>query len=323
MEGNSMVKPKIALVGGGQIGNSIAHLAAMRELGDVVMFDVKEGLAQGKCLDIAEAAPISDFDVRLHGASDISCIAGADIVVVTAGVPRKPGMSREDLIEINSRIMVTVAEGIKTYAPESIVIVLSNPLDAMVTLCQKLTGFPTERVMGMAGVLDSARFASFIAWELNVSVRDVNALVLGGHGDAMVPIVRFANVNGIPALEMLEHKYGSAEKARQVMASLVERTQDAGGEVVELLKTGSAFISPATSAIAMVEAMIHDQKRLLPVCAMLSGQYGISGYYVGVPCILGVGGVEKIIEFDLTEEEQQLLDHSVAEVKKLVDSLPV
>jgi malate dehydrogenase len=318
-----MVKPKIALVGGGQIGNSIAHLAAMRELGDVVMFDIKEGLAQGKCLDIAEAAPISDFDVQLTGSNDIACIAGADIVVVTAGVPRKPGMSREDLIEINARIMLTVAEGIKTYAPDAIVIVLSNPLDAMVTLCQRITGFPTERVMGMAGVLDSARFASFIAWELGVSVRDVNALVLGGHGDAMVPIVRFANVNGIPAIELLKGKYGSEEKARQVMAGLVERTQDAGGEVVELLKTGSAFISPATSAVAMVEAVIHDQKRLLPVCAMLEGQFGVSGYYVGVPCILGVGGVEKIIEFELTGEEQRLLDHSVKEVKKLVDSLPL
>lgn len=318
-----MVKPKIALIGGGQIGNSIAHLAAMRELGNVVMFDIKDGLAQGKCLDIAQAAPISDFDVQLAGSNDISCIAGADIVVVTAGVPRKPGMTREDLIEINARIMVTVAEGIKTYAPESIVIVLSNPLDAMVTLCQKLTGFPTQRVMGMAGVLDSARFASFIAWELDVSVRDVNAMVLGGHGDAMVPIVRFANVNGIPALELLKNKYGNEDKARQVMAGLVERTQDAGGEVVHLLQTGSAFISPATSAIAMVEAVIHDQKRLLPVCAMLDGQFGISGYYVGVPCILGVGGVERIVEFDLTEDEQALLDHSVGEVKKLVDSLPL
>jgi malate dehydrogenase len=318
-----MVKPKIALVGGGQIGNAIAHLAALRELGDVVMFDIKEGLAEGKCLDIAEAAPIANFDAQLRGASDIGCIDGADIIVVTAGVPRKPGMSREDLIEINARIMVTVAEGIKTHAPDAIVIVLSNPLDAMVTLCQKLTGFPVERVMGMAGVLDSARFASFIAWELGVSVRDVNALVLGGHGDAMVPIVRFANVNGIPALELLERKYGSAEKARQVMAKLVERTQNAGGEVVDLLKTGSAFISPATSAISMVEAVIHDQKRLLPVCAMLSGQYGVSGYYVGVPCILGAGGIEKIVEFDLTDDEQSLLDHSVAEVKKLVDSLPI
>jgi malate dehydrogenase len=318
-----MVKPKIALVGGGQIGNAIAHLAALRELGDVVMFDIKDGLAEGKCLDIAEAAPIANFDVQLRGGSDISCIDGADIIVVTAGVPRKPGMSREDLIEINARIMVTVAEGIKTHAPDAIVIVLSNPLDAMVTLCQKLTGFPVERVMGMAGVLDSARFASFIAWELGVSVRDVNALVLGGHGDAMVPIVRFANVNGIPALELLERKYGSAEKARQVMAELVERTQNAGGEVVDLLKTGSAFISPATSAISMVEAVIHDQKRLLPVCAMLSGQYGVRGYYVGVPCILGAAGVEKIVEFDLTEDEQSLLDHSVAEVKKLVDSLPI
>lgn len=317
-----MIRPKIALVGGGQIGNAIAHIAAVRELGDIVMFDIKEGLARGKCLDIAQAARIADFDVQLTGSRDIHSIAGADIVVVTAGIPRKPGMSRDDLIEINARIMVKVAEGIKTYAPQSIVIVLSNPLDAMVTLCQRLTGFPPERVMGMAGVLDSARFAAFIAWELGVSVRDVNALVLGGHGDSMVPIVRYANVNGIPALELLEHKYGNRDKAVQVMANLVERTREAGGEVVELLQTGSAFVSPATSAVAMVEAVIHDQKRLLPVCTMLSGQFGVSGYYVGVPCILGAAGVERVVEFDLTEEEQQLLDYSVGEVKKLVDSLP-
>lgn len=317
-----MIRPKIALVGGGQIGNAIAHIAAVRELGDIVMFDIKEGLARGKCLDIAQAARIADFDVQLTGSRDIHSIAGADIVVVTAGIPRKPGMSRDDLIEINARIMVKVAEGIKTYAPQSIVIVLSNPLDAMVTLCQKLTGFPPERVMGMAGVLDSARFAAFIAWELGVSVRDVNALVLGGHGDSMVPIVRYANVNGIPALELLERKYGNRDKAVQAMANLVERTREAGGEVVELLQTGSAFVSPATSAVAMVEAVIHDQKRLLPVCTMLSGQFGVSGYYVGVPCILGAAGVERVVEFDLTEEEQQLLDYSVGEVKKLVDSLP-
>ncbi|MDY0261603.1 malate dehydrogenase [Syntrophotalea acetylenica] len=318
-----MTKPKIALVGGGQIGNAIAHLAAMRELGDVVMFDIKENLARGKCLDIAQAAPISDFDVQLKGSDDIAVISGADIVVVTAGVPRKPGMSREDLIEINARIMATVAEGIRTHAPDAIVIVLSNPLDAMVTLCQKITGFSTNRVMGMAGVLDSARFAFFIARELGVSVRDVNALVLGGHGDAMVPIVRFANVNGIPALELLKHKFGSEEKAHQIMASLVARTRDAGGEVVELLQTGSAFVSPATSAVAMIEAVIHDQKRLLPVCAMLDGQFGVSGYYVGVPCILGVEGVERIIEFELTADERRLLDHSVGEVRKLVDNLPL
>lgn len=316
-----MTRPKIALVGGGQIGNTLAHLAALRELGNVVLYDIKEGLTHGKCLDISEAAPIDNYDTPLTGSSDIRTIADADIVVVTAGVPRKPGMSRKDLIDVNSRIMMAVAEGIRTYARDAIVIVLSNPLDAMVTLCQRVTGFPANRVMGMAGVLDSARFAAFIAWELGVSVRDVNAMVLGGHGDHMVPIVRFANVNGIPVLDLLAGKYGDREQARRVMATLVERTQNAGGEIVELLKTGSAFISPASSAIAMVEAVLRDQKRLLPVCALLNGQFGVNGYYVGVPCILGRRGVEQIVEFELDDEEQALFDHSVGEVRKLVDSL--
>jgi malate dehydrogenase len=317
-----MAKPKIALVGGGQIGATIAQLAAQRELGHVVLFDVVEGLPQGKTLDLAEAAPIVNFDLRISGGNDMACIAGADIVVVTAGVPRKPGMTRGDLIEVNSRIMTSVAEGIKEHAPDAIVIVLSNPLDAMVTLCQRLTGFAPERVIGMAGVLDSARFASFIAWELGVSVRDINAMVLGGHGDAMVPIVRFANVNGIPAMDLLLRKYkGDAQIAQQVMDSLVARTQDAGGEVVELLKTGSAFYSPAASAITMVEAVLNDQKRLLPVCALLNGEFGVSGYYVGVPCVLGAGGIEQVVEFTLTAEEQRMFDHSVEAVKKLVDSL--
>ena len=318
-----MAKPKIALVGGGQIGATIAQLAAQRELGHVVLFDVVDGLPQGKTLDLAEAAPIVNFDLCISGGNDMACITGADIVVVTAGVPRKPGMTRGDLIEVNSRIMTSVAAGIKEHAPNAIVIVLSNPLDAMVTLCQRLTGFAPERVIGMAGVLDSARFATFIAWELGVSVRDINAMVLGGHGDAMVPIVRFANVNGIPAMDLLLRKYkGDAQKAQQVMDALVARTQDAGGEVVELLKTRSAFYSHAASAITMVEAVLNDQKRLLPACALLNGEFGVSGYYVGVPCILGAGGVEQIVEFTLTAEEQRMFDHSVEAVKDLVDNLP-
>lgn len=317
-----MAKPTIALVGGGQIGATIAQLAAQRTLGHVVLYDVVEGLPQGKTLDLAEAAPIVNFDLRITGGNDISCIAGADIVVVTAGIARKPGMKRADLIEVNSRIMTSVAAGIKEHAPDAIVIVLSNPLDAMVTLCQRITGFPPQRVIGMAGVLDSARFASFIAWELGVSVSDINAMVLGGHGDAMVPIVRFANVNGIPAMDLLIRKYGGDRaKAQQVMDSLVARTQNAGGEVVELLKTGSAFYSPAASAVAMVEAVLNDQKRLLPVCALLNGEFGVDGYYVGVPCILGARGIEQIVEFDLTDEEQRMFDHSVNAVKELVDSL--
>src|SRR5512146_1704481 len=317
-----MARKKIALIGGGQIGGVLAQLAALRELGDVVLFDIVEGLPQGKSLDIAEASPIDGFDVQLKGTNSYEDIKGASVVIVTAGLPRKPGMSRDDLIEVNSKIMTSVAEGIKKYAPNSFVIVISNPLDAMVTLCQKITGFPFNRVMGMAGVLDSARFAAFIAWELGVSVRDVNAMVLGGHGDTMVPIVRYANVNGIPVMELLERKYkGDKAKAKEVMAEMVKRTQGAGGEVVALLKTGSAFYSPASSAIAMTEAILRDQKRLLPVCALLNGEFGVKGYYVGVPCVIGEGGVEKILEFSLDAEEQAMFDKSVAAVKELVDSM--
>ncbi|SNB45802.1 malate dehydrogenase [Geobacter sp. DSM 9736] len=315
-------RKKIALIGGGQIGGVLAQLCALRELGDVVLFDIVEGMPQGKTLDIAEASPVDNFDICLKGANEYKDIEGSDVVIVTAGLPRKPGMSRDDLIATNAKIMTSVAEGIKQYAPNSFVIVISNPLDAMVTLCQKITGFPSTRVMGMAGVLDSARFATFIAWELGVSVRDVNAMVLGGHGDTMVPIVRYANVNGVPVMELLERKYnGDKAKAKEVMAEMVKRTQGAGGEVVALLKTGSAFYSPASSAIAMVEAILRDQKRLLPVCALLNGEFGVKGYYVGVPCVLGANGIEKIIEFSLDAEEQGMFDKSVAAVKELVDSM--
>ncbi len=316
-----MARKKIALIGGGQIGGVLAQLSALRELGDVVLFDIVEGLPQGKTLDIAEASPVDNFDAALSGANDYADIKGADIVIVTAGLPRKPGMSRDDLIATNAKIMQSVSEGIKQYAPNAFVIVISNPLDAMVTLCQKITGFPSSRVMGMAGVLDSARFAAFIAWELGVSVKDVNAMVLGGHGDTMVPIIRYANVNGVPVMELLERKYNDKAKAKEVMAALVKRTQGAGGEVVGLLKTGSAFYSPASSAIAMAEAILRDQKRLLPVCALLNGEFGVKGYYVGVPCVLGAGGIEKIVEFSLDAEEQAMFDNSVAAVKELVDSM--
>lgn len=288
----------------------------------MVLFDIVEGLPQGKTLDIAEASPVDNFDATLTGANDYADIKGADIVIVTAGLPRKPGMSRDDLIATNAKIMQSVSEGIKQYAPNSFVIVISNPLDAMVTLCQKITEFPSSRVMGMAGVLDSARFAAFIAWELGVSVKDVNAMVLGGHGDTMVPIIRYANVNGVPVMELIERKYnGDKAKAKEVMAALVKRTQGAGGEVVGLLKTGSAFYSPASSAIAMAEAILRDQKRLLPVCALLNGEFGVKGYYVGVPCVLGANGIEKIVEFSLDAEEQAMFDNSVAAVKELVDSM--
>ncbi|HAD03185.1 MAG: malate dehydrogenase [Desulfuromonadales bacterium GWD2_61_12] len=316
-----MARPKIALIGGGQIGGVLAQLCALRELGDVVLFDIVEGLPQGKCLDIAEASPVDGFDINLKGTNDYADIAGSSVVIVTAGLPRKPGMSRDDLIEVNSKIMTAVAEGIKKHAPKAIVIVISNPLDAMVTLCQKITGFPYERVIGQAGVLDSARFKAFIAWELGVSVKDVVAMTLGGHGDDMVPLVRYASVQGIPVLELLEQKYKSAAKAKEVMEAMVKRTRGAGGEVVALLKTGSAFYSPASSAIAMAESILKDQKRVLPTCAYLNGEFGVKGYYVGVPCVLGEKGIERILQFKLDAEEQGMMDKSVAAVKGLVDSM--
>ncbi|KAB0669864.1 malate dehydrogenase [Oryzomonas sagensis] len=316
-----MARKKIALIGGGQIGGVLAQLAALRELGDVVLFDIVEGLPQGKCLDIAEASPIDGFDVELKGTNDYKDIAGADVVIVTAGLPRKPGMSRDDLIEVNSKIIASVGEGIKQYAPNSFVIVISNPLDAMVTLLQRITGFPYNRVIGQAGVLDSARFEAFIAWELGVSVKDVTAMTLGGHGDDMVPLVRYASVKGIPVLELLERKYKDKAKAKEVMEAMVKRTRGAGGEVVALLKTGSAFYSPASAAISMAESILKDQKRVLPTCCFLQGEYGVKGYYVGVPAVLGSNGVENILEFALDAEEQAMMDKSVAAVKSLVDSL--
>jgi malate dehydrogenase len=299
-----MARKKIALIGGGQIGGVLAQLCALRELGDVVLFDIVEGLPQGKMLDIAEAAPVDGFDVSLKGTNSYADIAGADICIVTAGLPRKPGMSRDDLIAVNSKIMTAVSEGIK--------------LDAMVTLCQRLTGIPHHMVVGQAGVLDSARFVSFIAWELGVSVRDVSAVTLGGHGDDMVPLVRYTSVCGIPVMELLEKKYGDAAKAAEVMAAMVKRTRGAGGEVVALLKTGSAFYSPASSAIAMAESFLKDSKRVLPTCVYLNGEFGVKGLYVGVPVVIGAGGAERILELKLNAEEQAMMDKSVKAVKDLV-----
>ena len=316
-----MARAKIALIGGGQIGGVLAQLCALRELGDVVLFDIVEGLPQGKTLDIAEAAPVDGFDVALKGTNSYEDIKGADVVIVTAGLPRKPGMSRDDLIATNSKIMQSVAEGIKQYAPDSFVIVISNPLDAMVTLCQRITGFPHNRVVGQAGVLDSARFAAFIAWELGVSVKDVTAVTLGGHGDDMVPLVRYTSVCGIPVMELLEQKYGDAAKAKEVMAAMVKRTRGAGGEVVALLKTGSAFYSPASSAIAMAEAYLKDSKRVLPTCAFLKGEFGVDGLYVGVPVVIGAGGAERILQLKLDAEEQAMMNKSVAAVRDLVGSM--
>ena len=313
-----MARKKIALIGGGQIGGVLAQLIGSRELADVVLFDIVEGLPQGKTLDIAEASRIDGFDVKLKGTNEYKDIDNADLIIITAGLPRKPGMSRDDLLTTNPKIMRSVAEGVKEHAPNAIVIIISNPLDAMVTLFQKVTGFAHNKVIGQAGVLDSSRFSSFIAWELDVSVKDVNAMVLGGHGDSMVPLVRYANVNGVPVMEQLEKKYGDAAKAKEVMDAMVTRTKKAGGEVVGLLKTGSAFYSPASAATAMAEAILGDQKRVLPSCVYLDGEYGVDGYYVGVPAVLGANGCERVLEVTLNDEEQAAFDASVNAVKNLV-----
>lgn len=313
-----MARKKIALIGGGQIGGVLAQLIAHRELADVVLFDIVEDMPQGKTLDIAEASRIDGFDAKLKGTNSYKDIEGSDLIIITAGLPRKPGMSRDDLLTTNAKIMKSVAEGVKENAPNAIVIIISNPLDAMVTLFQRVTGFPHNKVIGQAGVLDSSRFSSFIAWELDVSVKDVNAMVLGGHGDSMVPLVRYANVNGVPVMEQLERKYGDAAKAKEVMDAMVQRTKMAGGEVVKLLKTGSAFYSPAAAATKMAEAILGDQKRVLPSCVYLDGEFGVNGYYVGVPAVLGANGCERVLEVSLNDEEQAALDNSVNSVTNLV-----
>ena len=307
-----MAKPKIALIGGGNIGGVLAEQAAYRELGDVVIFDVVEGMPQGKALDMAEGAPLVGSDAKIEGCNDYAGIAGADVVIITAGLARKPGMSRDDLLKTNLSIMKQVAEGVRDNAPDAFVIVISNPLDAMVYTFKEVSGFPKNRVIGMAGVLDSTRFRSFIAWELGVSVKDVTALVLGGHGDTMVPLVRYTTVAGIPVEKLIP---------RDKIDAMVERTKGAGGEVVGLLKTGSAFVSPALSAIEMAESYLRDKKRVLACACLCEGEYGVNGLYVGVPCVIGADGLERIIELDLNEEEQKAFDESVAHVRKLVDEI--
>ena len=304
-----MARPKIALIGGGNIGGVLAEQIAYRELGDVVIFDVVEGLPQGKALDIAEGAPLFGADAKVSGANDYTGIAGADLVIITAGLARKPGMSRDDLLKTNLSIMKQVAEGVKKNAPNAIVIVVSNPLDAMVYTFKQVSGFPKNRVVGMAGVLDSARFRSFVAWELGVSVEDVTALVLGGHGDTMVPLIRYCTVAGIPVTQLIP---------QAKIDAIVERTKGAGGEVVNLLKTGSAFVSPAASAIEMAEAILKDKKRVLACACLCEGEYGVDGLYVGVPCILGAGGVERVLEVELDASERKLFDASLDHVRKLV-----
>jgi len=302
------MRRKIALIGAGNIGGVLAEQIAYRRLGDVVLFDVVEGLPQGKALDIAEGAPLAGSDSRVTGTNDYEDIAGADLVIITAGLARKPGMSRDDLLAKNLEIMKSVAAAVKQHAPKAHVIVISNPLDAMVYTFKQISGFPKNRVVGMAGVLDSTRFRSFVAWELGVSVRDVTALVLGGHGDTMVPLPRYCSVAGIPLTRLL-----SAEK----IAAISTRTQNAGGEVVNLLKTGSAFVSPAHSAIEMAEAILLDEKRVLACACFLEGEYGVSGLYVGVPCVLGAGGVEKVLEIEMDAAERKLFDASIEHVRSL------
>ncbi len=309
-----MPRPKIALIGGGNIGGVLAQEAAFRELGDVVLFDVVEGLPQGKALDMAEGAPVVNADAAISGANDYEAIGGADVVIITAGLARKPGMSRDDLLNTNLKIMKQVAAGVRDHAPNAFVIVISNPLDAMVYTFKQVSGFPKNRVVGMAGVLDSARFRAFVAWELGVSVQDVTAMVLGGHGDTMVPLIRYCTVAGVPISQLI---------AKDKIDAIVERTKAAGGEVVALLKTGSAFVSPALSAIEMAEAHLKDKKRVLPCACLLEGEYGVDGLYVGVPCVIGEGGVERVVEVEMDEGERKLFDASVEHVRTLVGQLQI
>lgn len=312
-----MARAKIGLVGAGQIGGTLALLAGLKELGDIVLVDVAEGVPQGKGLDIAEAAPVEGFDAAITGSNSYEALDGADVVIVTAGVPRKPGMSRDDLIGINTGIVNTVGANIKQYAPNAFVIVITNPLDAMVEVMQRATGFAPNKVVGMAGVLDSARFRHFLAEEFKVSVEDVNAFVLGGHGDTMVPLVRYSSVAGIPLPDLV--KMGWTTQAK--LDAMVQRTRDGGAEIVALLKTGSAFYAPASSAIAMAESYIKDKRRILPCAAKLNGEYGVTGLYIGVPCVIGKNGVEKIVEIELNGEEKKMFDNSVNAVKGLVEAV--
>jgi malate dehydrogenase len=307
---------KIALIGGGQIGGTLAHLIALKELGDVVLFDIVEGLPQGKSLDIAQSGPVEGFDARLRGTNSYADIAGADVVIVTAGVPRKPGMSRDDLLGINLKVMGAVGEGIRAHAKDAFVICITNPLDAMVWALRELSGVPHTMMVGMAGVLDGARFRHFLAEEMNVSVKDVSAFVLGGHGDTMVPVPRFSTVAGIPLPELVKMGWIAQDRLDQI----VQRTRDGGAEIVGLLKTGSAFVAPAESAIAMAESYLKDKKRVLPCAAYVKGAYGLDGLYVGVPVVIGAGGVERVVELSLAPEERAMFMKSVDSVRGLIDA---
>jgi malate dehydrogenase len=312
-----MARKKIALIGAGQIGGTLALLAAQKNLGDVVLFDVAEGVPQGKALDLAQLTPVEGLNAALRGSNDYIDIKGADVIIITAGIPRKPGMSRDDLLSINSNVMRSVGAGIKKYAPNAFVIVVTNPLDVMVWVLQQESGLPPERVVGMAGVLDSARFRYFLAEEFNVSVEDVTAFVLGGHGDTMVPLVRYSAVAGIPVPDLIKMGWTTAEK----IDAIVQRTRDGGAEIVNLLKTGSAFYAPAAAALQMAESYLLDQRRLLPAAAYLDGQYGVRDTYVGVPIIIGAKGVEKIVEIELNAAEKAQFDKSVIAVRTLVEAV--
>ena len=310
-----MARNKIALIGAGQIGGTLALLAGVKELGDVVLFDIIEGVPQGKALDIVQGSSIEGYDAAITGANDYAAIKGADVVIVTAGVPRKPGMSRDDLVGINTKVVGEVGAAIKQHCPQAFVITITNPLDAMVWVMKEATGFPANRVVGMAGVLDSARLRYFLAEEFGVSVEDVTAFVLGGHGDTMVPLIRYATVAGIPLPELIRMGWTTRERVNEI----VQRTRDGGAEIINFLKTGSAFYAPASSAIAMAEAYLRDKKRVLPCAAWLTGQYGVKDLYVGVPVVIGAGGVERIVEIGLDREETAEFDKSVEAVKGLID----
>ena len=314
-----MARKKIALIGGGMIGGTLAHLAALKELGDIVVFDIAEGLPQGKCLDIAQSGPVEGFDAKLSGANSYEAIAGADVCIVTAGVPRKPGMSRDDLLGINLKVMASVGAGIKAHAPKAFVICITNPLDVMVWALQKYCGLPANMVVGMAGVLDSARFRHFLAEEFKVSVEDVTAFVMGGHGDTMVPLTRYSTVAGLAVPDLIRMGWSTEER----IAKIVQRTRDGGAEIVALLKTGSAYYAPATSAIAMAESYLKDKKRVLPCAALLTGQYGVNGTYVGVPVVIGENGVERIAEIELDDNDKAGFRKSVEAVHGLMAAAKV
>lgn len=310
-----MARKKIALIGAGQIGGTLAHLAGLKELGDIILFDIADGVPQGKALDIAQASPVSGFDASVSGTAEYAAIHGADVVIVTAGIPRQPGMSRDDLLNINLGVIAKVGAGIRDHAPDAFVICITNPLDVMVWALQKAAGLPVNRVVGMAGVLDSARFRYFLAEEFKVSVEDVSAFVLGGHGDDMVPSVRYSTVGGVPLPDLIEMGWTTTER----IDAIVERTRKGGGEIVGLLKTGSAFYAPATAAIAMAESYLRDKRRLLPCAACLQGEYGVNGLYVGVPVVIGAGGVERVMEIKLDAAERQMFEKSVGSVRSLIE----